>query len=164
MVKLILCLCLCLLLLPAILNAGNPLPGTTPDPNAKLGNWRWAHDPWTKRTEYFFGESHYSLTDHGIGSYMLFQYFKNNRKMSNKKAFLWLVGCGTAWEIKDGFLPFEKYGKVAGDGFSWKDITKDMMGASTAMLFNWITEKRSKKKPVKHAYNCDGIPLNQLGR
>ena len=134
------------MLIPMMVMAGNPVPDASFDPNAKLGHWRWANDKWTKHTEYFFGESHYSLTDHGIGSYMLFQDFRHNRKMSNRKAFIWLLACGTAWEIKDGLVPYEKYGKVGAEGFSWKDITKDVMGASTAMLFNWITEKRSKKR------------------
>jgi len=25
------------------------------------------------------------------------------------------------WEVKDGFLPWEKYGWIGGDGFSWRD-------------------------------------------
>ena len=154
MVKLILCLCLCLLLLPAILNAGNPLPGTTPDPNAKLGHWRWAYQDnatWWKYTSYWPGkEVHTSWLDHGVGSYMLFNYFHHNRKMSNRKAFIWLMACGTGWEAKDALVPFEgKAGKFGGEGFSGQDLVRDATGAMTAMLFNYITEKRSHKAGVK---------------
>lgn len=139
-----------LLLIPMVVMAGNPLPGTTPDPNAKLGNWRWAYQDnatWWKYTSYWPGkEVHTSWLDHGVGSYMLFQYCHHNRKMSNKKALIWVMALGTAWEAKDALAPYEKHGKFGGEGFSGQDLCRDATGAVTAMFFNWITEKRSKKK------------------
>jgi len=148
MAKLILCLCLCLCLLPAILNAGNPVLGTTPDPNAKTWHWRWAYQDnatWWKYTSYWPGkEVHTSWLDHGVGSYMLFQYCHQNRKMSNKKALIWVMALGTAWECHDAIFPYERWSKFGGEGFSGQDLCRDATGAATAILFNYITEKRQK--------------------
>lgn len=33
-----------------------------------------------------------------------------------------------AWEVKDAFVPYEKYGKLGGDGFSTKDLLADIAG------------------------------------
>lgn len=140
---------ICLLLLSTVVFAGNPLPGTNPDPTAKTWHWRWAYQDnatWWKYTAYWPGrEVHTSWLDHGVGSYMLFNYFHHNRKMSNKKAFIYLMIAGTALEVKDALIPYEKHGKIGGEGFSGQDLVRDATGGLTAMLFNYITEKRRIK-------------------
>jgi uncharacterized protein YfiM (DUF2279 family) len=133
-----------LLIVPTLVMAGNPVPDASFNPEAKYWHFRWANDTWGKHTSYFGSESHYSWTDHAVGSYSLFQYMKHNRKMSNKKAFLWTFGLGVAWEIKDSAIPWEKAGKFGGEGLSWKDCCRDLTGITSAILFNWVTEKRQK--------------------
>jgi len=48
--------------------------------------------------------------------------------------WLWNGAFWVAWELKDGLLQWENYGKVGGDGFSWWDLTYSMAGAGLAML------------------------------
>ena len=38
---------------------------------------------------------------------------------------------GILWEIKDGFLHWEKYSWWGGEGFSWKDLSADFVGVAT---------------------------------
>lgn len=40
--------------------------------------------------------------------------------------FVFLIGI--IWEVKDAFLPWEKFGWYGGDGFSMKDLIADMSG------------------------------------
>lgn len=151
-----------LLLLATVAFAGNPLPGTTPNPNAKTWHWRWAYQDnatWWKYTAYWPGkEVHTSWLDHSVGSYMLFEYCHQNRKMSNKKSLIWVMALGAAWEAKDALAPYEKCGKLGGEGFSGQDLIRDATGCLTAMLFNYVTEKRSKKKIVLHYFPVDSCP------
>jgi len=46
----------------------------------------------------------------------------------------WNAAFWTAWEIKDGLLPWERYGAIGGDGPSYKDWAYSMAGAALAML------------------------------
>ncbi len=138
-----------LVLVPALAYAGNPFPDATPNPNAKTGHWRWAYqdkDTWWKSESYFPGkEVHTSWFDHSVGSYMLYEYFRHNRKHSVKRALVDVLIAGTLWECKDAIVPYERWGKVGGEGFSGQDIVRDMTGALSAVAFNWITEKRTHK-------------------
>lgn len=124
--------------------AGNPLPDSRPDPGASYGTFRLAHDSWGKHMVLFGSESHYAWTDHSLGSFGLYQYFRYNRKNSKWKAFERTLALGILWEIKDGFVPYEKYGKIGGEGFSKKDVIRDLTGICSAVAWNYFMEKRNK--------------------
>ena len=132
--------------------AGNPLPDAKPDPGASYGQFRWAKDTWGKHMVLFGSESHYAWTDHAGGSALLYQFFRHNRKNSRMLAFERTVALGVFWEIKDGFLPYEKYGKWGGEGFSKKDVIRDLTGVCFALGWDWFTEKRVKRGKTSSFY------------
>jgi VanZ family protein len=35
---------------------------------------------------------------------------------------------GLLWEVKDGYLDWEKYNRWGGEGFSWKDLIANLVG------------------------------------
>jgi len=52
---------------------------------------------------------------------------------------------GVSWEIKDGLLPYEKYGYFGGDGFSRNDIICDLAGiAANRILKESVKILKSK--------------------
>jgi hypothetical protein len=45
----------------------------------------------------------------------------SNHTESRESALLHTLPLLWLWEVKDGFLPWEEYGWIGGDGFSWRD-------------------------------------------
>lgn len=43
--------------------------------------------------------------------------------LTTKESVPFILSAGVLWEIKDGLLPYEKYGFWGGDGFSAKDLS-----------------------------------------
>lgn len=92
---------------------------------AKLGIWRNAHDDW--RTSDKLGHALF----YGWVSRELGDVFKNP----------WL-GAGASFTIatignegKDALVPWEKYGPIGGDGWSWWDIGADAVGIGWSLWF-----------------------------
>ena len=52
------------------------------------------------------------------------------------QADLITLGLGLSYEIKDGFVPYEKHGIIGGEGFSKNDLLCDFMGVVTNRLFH----------------------------
>jgi hypothetical protein len=43
------------------------------------------------------------------------------------------------WEVKDGFLPWEKYGWIGGDGFSWRDgVAGSIAAVGSYAIDKWV--------------------------
>jgi hypothetical protein len=43
------------------------------------------------------------------------------------------------WEVKDGFLPWEKYGWIGGDGFSWRDgVAGSISAVGSYAIDKWV--------------------------
>ena len=78
--------------------------------------WRCAHDSWSSNDKGFhcFGSAYLFIALH---KFLFFPY-----------AFLITFFSGLLWEIKDATLPYEDFGFIGGDGFSYKDLTADIIG------------------------------------
>jgi len=60
-----------------------------------------------------------------------------NHTESEESALLHTIPVIWLWEIKDGYLPWEKYGWIGGDGFSWRDG----MAGSIAAVGSYAIDK-----------------------
>lgn len=152
-----------LLLVPALCYAGNPYPYLTPDSGARTWHARIAHTDkytWWKYTAYWPGkEVHTSWFDHGLGSAGLYEVFHHNLKMSPTKATLWTFGLGLGNEVKDMFIPYERWGKLGGEGFSYQDLVRDAAGIAAARVFNRLMEKKTKNLVL--GMNYGGVSLTK---
>lgn len=78
--------------------------------------WRWSQDSWLTNDKGF----------HCFGtSYLLFAFF---RFFPLTPSLLIVLFLGLLWEIKDAIFPYESFGFLGGDGFSYKDLTADIIG------------------------------------
>lgn len=84
----------------------------------------------------------YDKVEHFVGSAVLTHTLMY---ISDEKGWKYALLAGLAWELKDGFVPYEKYGKWGGEGFSPKDLLADASGVLTGYLFHkgwhWLTKK-----------------------
>ena len=85
-------------------------------------NWRWANDSM---------EMTFDKEAHLAGSFGLYYMFKY-KGCSDKKALLYTFGLGLLKEVIDANLPYEKYGRIGGDGFSKYDLIYNTIGISMA--------------------------------
>jgi len=157
-----------LLLIPALCYASNPYPNLAPDLNAKTWHWRWAYqdkDTWWKYTAYWPGkEVHTSWFDHGVFSFMLYDYYFFNRGWSPNKAMIGVVISGTFWEGKDALLPWEIWGKLGGEGFSGQDLVRNFAGASLARVFNAVTHKKNRNLLFGANVDRNNVSFRLAGR
>lgn len=72
----------------------------------------------------------YDKVEHLVGSMLLFKTIDSFT--DNRTAVQYSILCGIAWEIKDGFMPYEKYGWFGGDGFCFRDLAADVFGVLLA--------------------------------
>lgn len=80
---------------------------------------------------------------HFVGS----AYLSNSLESCGLKwyqADLITLGLGLSYEVKDGFVPYEKYGIIGGEGFSKNDLLCDLMGVVTNRLFQIVIKKVKK--------------------
>lgn len=81
---------------------------------------RFAKDSWfsVERTFSEKGLFRYDKIQHLVGGFILGLVFN----------IYWASSFNVLWEVKDGFLPYEKIGFLGGDGFSWKDASATQFG------------------------------------
>lgn len=77
----------------------------------------------------------YDKAEHFGGSFVLCEAIYG-LGIPNKKAAWATLSFGLAWEIKDAFVPDEKYGPMGGDGFCFLDLTADAVGVLASYLVN----------------------------
>ena len=95
--------------------------------------WRWANDSM---------EMTFDKEAHLAGSFGLYYMFKY-KGCSDKEALLYTFGLGLLKEVIDANLPYEKHGRIGGDGFSKYDLTYNTIGIGLAFSLDklWKTEK-----------------------
>jgi hypothetical protein len=83
---------------------------------------------------------------HAVGSYALCSTF-DQLGMKWWKGDLITFSLGVLFEVKDGYMPYEKYGWAGGEGFSKKDLLCNATGILTHRVFSALvkTVKKSKK-------------------
>ena len=84
--------------------------------------WRWADDSMEMT---FDKEAHLAAS---FGLYYMFKY----KGFSDRETLLYTFGLGLLKEVIDANLPYEKYGRIGGDGFSKYDLTYNTIGIGLA--------------------------------
>ncbi len=80
--------------------------------------WRKAEDgPLTVRNLF---KNRHSYWVHFAGSGGLY-WALSHHTATPEQALLYTTGLLWLWEVKDAYLPWEDYGFIGGDGFSWRD-------------------------------------------
>jgi len=72
--------------------------------------------------------------EHAVGSGLLFLALMFITRLNCFDAYMVTIILGMLWEIKDGFVPYERYGWIGGDGCSVNDLTYDIIGAVIMVL------------------------------
>jgi uncharacterized protein YfiM (DUF2279 family) len=89
--------------------------------------FRFAHDPWKgeDKTDHLIGGSVTTLV-----SSMSVRIFNDGRMNSKQIRNVFIINAiaWTLWEVKDAVVPYEKYGSIGGDGFSYKDLLWSLAG------------------------------------
>ena len=78
-------------------------------------NWRWANDSMEMT---FDKEAHLAAS---FGLYYMFKY----KGFSDRESILYTTSLGLTKETIDALFPWEKYGRLGGDGFSKNDLDID---------------------------------------
>lgn len=111
------------------------------------GTWQWSQDGW-------WGSDKMA---HGVGSHWLrmeYQSWINNKWLG---AGLALAG-GIVWEIKDGYVNWQDFGAIGGDGFSYKDVVADAVGVGYSLhLFDPVIERPMIQKIKTTAVKIDSV-------
>ena len=77
----------------------------------------------------------YSYWVHFAGSGGLYWAFSNH-SASKEMSLLYTTGFIWLWEVKDGYLKWEDYGWIGGDGFSWRDGVAGTVAAVGSYAFD----------------------------
>ena len=63
----------------------------------------------------------------------------SNHTATEESALLHTLPVIWLWEIKDGFLPWEEYGWIGGDGFSWRDgLAGSIAAVGSYAIDKWV--------------------------
>jgi len=98
-------------------------------PQAQLSEFRFAHDSWALTDD--------KAAHFGMGftlSIVTAWLFNVHSESGQWKNLIWNTLFWTAWEVKDGHMPYEKYGKIGGDGWSTPDWGYSNAGNAGAMI------------------------------
>ena len=102
----------------------------------KFGEWRWADDT----VEFTMDKE-----AHFVGSAGAYFFFRH-KDYTKKESILYTLYLGLGKECVDAILPWEKYGRWGGDGFSKYDLAYDLAGIGIAFLLdNWWKPKEDSK-------------------
>lgn len=100
----------------------------------KTTNFRWAMDSWDSRGGLVIK---YDKLEHAL-AYFVGSAILLWLGLSPDEVFFFLFSAGIIWEIKDAYIPYEVYGKLGGDGFSWRDIVANLVGIFFGFLVAWF--------------------------
>ena len=115
----------------------------------KFGEWRWADDT-AKFT--MDKEAHF------VGSAGAYFFFRH-KDYTKKESILYSFYLGLGKECIDAILPWEKYGRWGGDGFSKYDLYYDMAGIGLAYIIdNWWKPKENSK--WERRFNINSISIH----
>ena len=86
--------------------------------------WRWANDTLEPTDD---------KQVHAIGNFGLY-YMLVYKNIESNKAVAIISSLGIAKECADALVPWERYGRMGGDGFSTNDILYNILGLATAYI------------------------------
>ena len=100
----------------------------------EFGKWRWADDT---------SEFTMDKEAHFVGSAGAYFFFRH-KNYTEKESILYSFYLGLTKECIDALLPWEKYGRWGGDGFSKYDLAYDIAGIGVAYLIDRVWKPKEK--------------------
>ena len=100
----------------------------------QIGIWRWADDT---------AEFTMDKEAHFVGSAGAYFFFRH-KEYTAVESIVYSFGLGLTKEIIDALLPWEKYGRWGGDGFSKYDLAYDIAGRGTAYIIDKLWKPKKK--------------------
>jgi hypothetical protein len=116
----------------------------------KFGEWRWADDT---------AEFTMDKEAHFVGSAGAYFFFRH-KGYTEKESVLYTFYLGLGKECIDAILPWEKYGRWGGDGFSKYDLIYDIAGIGTAYFIDKLWKPKENKNDINIRFNTNRIMLS----
>ena len=115
----------------------------------EFGKWRWADDS---------AEFTMDKEAHFVGSAGAYFFFRH-KNYTEMESVLYSFYLGLTKECIDAILPWEKYGRWGGDGFSKYDLAYDIAGIGTAYLIDKLWKPKEKNNAFKYRLGFNNISL-----
>ena len=109
--------------------------------------WRWADDT---------AEFTMDKEAHFVGSAGAYFFFRH-KDYTEKESILYSFYLGLGKECIDALLPWEKYGRWGGDGFSKYDLAYDIAGIGVAFLIDKAWKSKEKRNDFAVGFNNGSI-------
>ena len=109
--------------------------------------WRWADDT---------AEFTMDKEAHFVGSAGAYFFFRH-KDYTEKESALYAFYLGLGKECLDAVLPYEKYGRWGGDGFSKYDLAYDLAGIGVAYLIDGLWKPKEMNDDFRIRFNNNGI-------
>ena len=110
--------------------------------------WRWANDT---------SEFTMDKEAHLVGSFGLYYLFRH-KEFNETQSILYSISLGLLKETSDALLPYEKYGRMGGDGFSKYDLYYNIAGIGLAYVLDklWKPEKKNafEYRLGRNSFSC----------
>ena len=116
----------------------------------EFGKWRWADDS---------AEFTMDKEAHFVGSAGAYFFFRH-KEYTTKESILYSFYLGLTKECIDAILPYEKYGRWGGDGFSKYDLAYDIAGIGLAYLIDKLWKPKGNKNDFTIRFNNGGVGIS----
>ena len=116
----------------------------------EFGKWRWADDT---------AEFTMDKEAHFVGSAGAYFFFRH-KGYAEKQSILYTFYLGLGKECIDAILPWEKYGRWGGDGFSKYDLAYDLGGIGVAYLIDRFWKPKENKNDYTIRFNTDRVSFS----
>ena len=116
----------------------------------EFGEWRWADDT---------AEFTMDKEAHFVGSAGAYFFFRH-KGYDERESILYTFYLGLTKECIDALLPWEKYGRWGGDGFSKYDLYYDIAGIGTAYIIDKLWKPKEKTNDFAIRFNNGGISFS----
>jgi hypothetical protein len=112
--------------------------------------WRWADDT---------AEFTMDKEAHFVGSAGAYFFFRH-KGYTEGESVLYSFYLGLGKECVDAVLPWEKYGRWGGDGFSKYDLAYDLAGIGVAYLIDRVWKPKENKNDYTIRFNTGGVSFS----
>ena len=116
----------------------------------EFGKWRWADDT---------AEFTMDKEAHFVGSAGAYFFFRH-KGYTEQESILYTFYLGLGKECIDAILPWEKYGRWGGDGFSKYDLAYDLAGIGVAYLIDKVWKPKENKNDYTVRFNTVGVSIS----
>ena len=116
----------------------------------EFGKWRWADDT---------AEFTMDKEAHFVGSAGAYFFFRH-KGYTEKESVLYSFYLGLGKECIDAILPWEKYGRWGGDGFSKYDLAYDIAGIGVAFLIDKVWRPKETKNDFRIGFDNGGVSFS----